>query len=195
MKVIYSIILAALILSGCNPFAGSSPAVLVVDLDAVAKASGRQESMQKELEFANVRLSEQLKLVASQLENAVADEKDKIGEKPSADERQQFDDLLLQAQKQLQNSKQLAVQQANVFRSELIIEFRQEVADIAQQIALDRHSKIVMVTNFDALWFDPAADITDEVIAVMRARPLSSDQQEAPSEVATTPASEQSESP
>ncbi len=194
MKVTFSIILALLILAGCNPFTDSTPAVLVVDLDAIAKASGRQELMQKELEFANVRLSEQLKLVASQLENAVTDEKEKIGDKPSEDERQQFDTLLLQAQQQLQNSKQLAVQQANVFRSELILEFRQEVADIAQQIASDRQAQIVMVTSFDALWFDPVADITDEVIAIMRARPLSSGQQDT-TEAQTAPQQEQSQSP
>ena len=195
MKVTLSIILALLILSGCNPFTTSTPAALIVDLDAVAKASGRQELMQKELEFANVRLSEQLKLVASQLETAVSDEKEKIGDKPSEDERQQFDTLLLQAQQQLQNSKQLAVQQANVFRSELIMEFRQEVADIAQQIASDRQAQIVMVASFDALWFDPVADITDEVIAIMRAQPPSPAQQKTPIESSTAPQQEPSQSP
>lgn len=76
-------------LSGCDVIgmAFNRP-MLVVDLDAVAKATGRQELMQKELEFANLRLSEQLKLVASQLEEAVSGEKDKLGKSPSKEEKQ-----------------------------------------------------------------------------------------------------------
>lgn len=144
--------------------------MLVVDLDAVAKATGRQELMQKELEFANLRLSEQLKLVAAQLGEAVSDEKDKLGKKPSKEQQQQLEALALQAQQQLVNSKNLAVQQSSEFRSDLILQFRNEVAGIAQEIATKAGSKLVMITNYETLWFDPSADITDEVISIMRAR-------------------------
>ena len=144
--------------------------MLIVDLDAVAKATGRQELMQKELDFANLRLTEQLKLVASQLEEAVSDEKDKIGKSPSKEQKKQLESLALQAQQQLLNSKNIAVQQSTEFRSDLILQFRQEVAGIAQEIAKKAGSKLVMVSNYETLWFDPTADITDEVISVMRAR-------------------------
>lgn len=182
MRAIILIIFAVWMLPACNSSNEATSPVLVVDLDAVAKATGRQELMQKELEFANLRLSEQLKLVASRLENVVSDEKEKIGEKPSQDEQQQFDAVLLEARKQLQNSKQLALQQANVFRTELILQFRQEVADISQQIAAEKKSQIVMVTNGEALWYDPAADITGEVIAVIRAQPSQTQPQELPTD-------------
>jgi len=144
--------------------------MLVVDLDAVAKATGRQEVMQKELEFANLRLSEQLKLVASQLEGAVSDEKDKLGKSPSKEQKKQLESLAIQAQQQLVNSKNLAVQQSTDFRSDLILRFREEVAAIAQEIATKAGSKMVMISSYETLWFDPAADITDEVISIMRAR-------------------------
>lgn len=147
--------------------------ILVVDLDAVAKATGHQEVMQKELEFANVRLTEQLKLVASQLEEAVSDEKNKLGKSPSKDEKKQLEALALQAQQQLTNSKNLAVQQSSEIRSDLILKFRQEVAEIAQKVANNSGSKLVMIASYETLWFDPAADITDEVISVMRARGVS----------------------
>ena len=62
------------ILAGCDVLGLSlDNSILVVDLDAVAKATGRQEVMQKELEFANLKLTEQLKLVASRLEESIAD--------------------------------------------------------------------------------------------------------------------------
>ncbi len=157
--------------SGCDliGMAFNRP-MLIVDLDAVAKATGRQELMQKELEFANLRLSEQLKLVASQLEEAVSDEKDKLGKSPSKEQQQQLEALALQAQQQLVNSKNLAVQQSTEFRSDLILQFRKEVAGIAQEIASKAGSKLVLVSNYETLWFDPSADITDEVISIMRAR-------------------------
>lgn len=132
--------------------------ILVVDIDAVAKATGRQELMQKELEFANLKLTEQLKLVASQLEESIADERDKLGKSPSA------------AQKQLVNSKKLALQQSSEFRSDLILHFRSKVAEISQKIANRAGSKLVLVSNYEIIWFDPTSDITDEVIAAMRAR-------------------------
>lgn len=158
-------------LTGCDliDIAFNRP-MLIVDLDAVAKATGRQEVMQKELEFANLRLTEQLKLVASQLEETVADEKDKLGNSPSKEQQKQLESLALQAQQQLVNSKNLAVQQSTEFRSDLILQFRKEVAEIAQEIAQKAGSKLVLVSNYETLWFDPAADITDEVISVMRAR-------------------------
>lgn len=158
-------------LAGCDliDLAFNRP-ILVVDLDAVAKATGRQEVMQKELEFANVRLTEQLKLVASQLEEAVSDEKDKLGKSPSKEQKQQLEALALQAQQQLANSKNLAVQQSSEIRSDLILKFRQEVAQIASEVAKKSGSKLVVVSGYETLWFDPAADITDEVISVMRAR-------------------------
>ena len=162
-------------LAGCDliDLAFNRP-ILVVDLDAVAKATGRQEVMQKELEFANVRLTEQLKLVASQLEEAVSDEKDKLGKSPSKEQKQQLEALALQAQQQLANSKNLAVQQSSEIRSDLILKFRQEVAQIAREVAKKSGSKLVVVSGYETLWFDPAADITDEVISVMRARGSSS---------------------
>ena len=165
------LILVLTSLSGCDVInmAFNRP-MLIVDLDAVAKATGRQELMQKELEFANLRLTEQLKLVASQLEEAVSDEKDKIGKSPSKEQKKQLESLAIQAQQQLLNSKNLAVQQSTEFRSDLILQFRKEVASIAQEIAKKAGSQLVIVSNYETLWFDPASDITDEIISVMRAR-------------------------
>ena len=77
---------------------------------------------------------------------------------------------LEKAQQQLLNSKNLAVQQSTEFRSDLILQFRKEVASIAQEIAKKAGSQLVIVSNYETLWFDPASDITDEIISVMRAR-------------------------
>ena len=171
-KIILLLIVGLFVaLNGCNQLGiPSNNAVLIVDMTAVAKATGRQEVMQKELEFANIQLTEQLKLIVSHLEENVTEEKEKLGKKPTPEEQRQFDILVLQAQKQLQDTKNLAVQQSTEFRSELILDFRNEVSNIAQQIANKQGSKLVMVVGQETLWFDSNSDITDEVIAIMRER-------------------------
>lgn len=167
------IILASslVLLTGCeflNLFIGNS--TLVIDLDAVAKATGQSDLMQKELEFANLKLTEQLKLVASELEVEISDKKEKLGKSPSETELKEFQEFTLQAQKQLTNTKNIAVQQSTNFRSDLILRFRNTVREIAEDIALKSGSKLILVSNYETIWFDPSSDITDEVIAIMRAR-------------------------
>ena len=170
-RFLFIMALAMLVLYGCNQMDMSSgDSILIVDLNVVAKATGRQELMQKELEFANLQLSEQLKLVASRLEDSVTEEKEKLGNKPTDEELKEFQTLVLQAQQQLQNTKNLAIQQSTEFRSELIQRFRSEISEIAQQIAIQKGGSLVMLAGQETLWFDSDADITDEVIAVMRKR-------------------------
>ncbi|MEM8843902.1 MAG: OmpH family outer membrane protein [Pseudomonadota bacterium] len=171
MKKILLIISVLFVLSACDELGiESSNTILIVDMDVVAKATGKQEVMQKELEFANLQLTEQLKLVVSQLEDNVSQEKEKLGDKPTSEEQQQFEAYLAQTQNQLQNTRNLAIQQSTEFRSELILQFRAEVSKIAQAIAKERGSKLIMVVGQETLWFDAKADITDEVIALIRKR-------------------------
>ncbi|MEM7304301.1 MAG: OmpH family outer membrane protein [Pseudomonadota bacterium] len=77
---------------------------------------------------------------------------------------------MLQAQQQLQNTKNQAIQQSTDFRTELILRFRNEIAEFAQDIAKQRGGKLVMLAGQETLWFDSSADITDEVIALIRKR-------------------------
>lgn len=163
--------LSLILLTGCdllNLFVGNS--ILVVDLNAVAKATGQSDQMQKELELANLQLTEQLKLVASQLEEKITDKKDELGKSPSESELQDLQTYVLQAQQQLANTKNLAIQQSSEFRSDLILRFRSDVQNITKEIASNANSKVVLVSNQETIWFDPSTDITDEVISIMRAR-------------------------
>lgn len=172
MKILHLVIFcfSLLLLSACEFIdIPTKNSILIVDLNAIAKATGRQEIMQKELEFANVKLSEQLKLVASKLEENITEEKDKIGDSPSDDQKQQLGQLVTQAQQQLLNTKNQAIQQSTNYRSELVNRFRNEVGEIAQQIAARSGGQLVLVSSYETIWFDPSADITDEVIAVIRA--------------------------
>ena len=51
-----------------------------------------------------------------------------------------------------------------------MLDFRDDVAEIAQEIANRSSGKLVLVSNYETIWFDSTIDIMDEVIAVMRAR-------------------------
>ncbi len=196
MKVLRVIVYLILIVSitGCDFIELPNwNSILVVDLNAVAKATGRQELMQKELELANTQLSEQLKLVASRLEDSIEEEKLKIGKSPSKAQQQQLEQLVAKAQNQLINTKNLAVQKSSDFRADLIQQFRKEVSEIAQNVARRSGSKLVLVSNYETIWFDPSADITDEVIAIMRARNNVSIEKESKSKSKTTATKETNE--
>lgn len=52
----------------------------------------------------------------------------------------------------------------------MIFRFRNEVSTIAQEIVGRSGGKLVLVANYEIIWFDLTADIADKVIVVMRAR-------------------------
>ncbi|MFK8027362.1 MAG: OmpH family outer membrane protein [Gammaproteobacteria bacterium] len=158
---------ALLTLTGCDQLnLNIFNSILVVDIDAVAKAIGRQEIMQKELEAKNIKLTKELEIIASNIEESLVEEKTRLGNAPSTQEKQKMNELVTQASQQLTNKKQIAIQKSEEYRSELLQAFRNEVGKIAQQIASRSRGKLVLMSNNEMLWFDPSADITDEVIAV-----------------------------
>jgi len=52
----------------------------------------------------------------------------------------------------------------------LLMEWRQKLQPIAQAIANDKGASIVLVSSPSLIWFDATVDITDEVIAKLRAQ-------------------------
>jgi Skp family chaperone for outer membrane proteins len=167
-------ILTGLLASGCRlpntPPQSRQP--LVVDLNAVARALGRDELMQQKLDGAYRQLNDQLSEIGSKLEKQLADRKAAL--KPDADEKQEdFDKLALQANRQLRQTQQLARQKGALYGARLVNEFRQEVLGVAKGIAEQRGAASIVVANNELLWHSSSIDITDEVIGALRARSAS----------------------
>jgi Skp family chaperone for outer membrane proteins len=172
MKAVRKILAVASIaslalLAGCEPQGGNRAAVAIIDLDAVARALGRDDVIAQQINIANQQLAGQLGQVATDLQQQVQarrDEYDVIGDEAE----QELQQLTAVANQRLQQTQQLAQQRSAQFQQAVINAFRNEVSPYAQQIAGERGAVAVITVATPMLWFDSNADITDEVIAEMR---------------------------
>jgi len=174
------LVLTLTLLSGCNTSDTSTLAKqpLLVDLNVIARALGRDKEINTKLEEARTSLNTQLKQISSSLETQLKEKKSELDESNKgkkeeaiAASNQELQQLAVQAQLQLKQKQNLAEQKATVFRAQLVNAFRQEVAKVAQQVAEKRGAITVLTVNADYLWYASSIDITDEVIGIMRSQP------------------------
>ena len=165
-------ILALLILAGCNNTGTShhSQNICYLDLVAIAKALGRLEVMKQQQDTALQQLNTQLQAISTDFNKQIEETKSKFGDNPRKEELQQLDSLTVNAGKQLQQSQIVAKQKLALYQQQLVAGFQAEVRAHAQSIAEQRGASSVVILDSSVLWFSPSADITDEVIARMRAK-------------------------
>lgn len=157
------------VLAGCER--PSAPAqTLVVDPVPVARSLGRDELMQRQFNSALEQLNTQLQQHSTGLAAQVEQEKEKLGKNPSEESLGKFRELVAAASQNLQQTELLARQKAADYRQALLGEFNSELRAAAMDIARARGATSVLVVGPDMLWFDPAADITADVIARLRAK-------------------------
>jgi Skp family chaperone for outer membrane proteins len=161
---------AGLIISGCDQMGGNAP-VAIIDLGAIAEATGQDEIIQMKAEAMREELGQQLQQVAAELDSNISAEREKMGTPPTAEEEQQLQFMTMQARQQLGEVQAQAQAQAGQAEEAIVMEFRDQVIPLAQEIAAGMGSKIVMADDSYLVWYDESLDITDEVIAAWRARP------------------------
>ncbi len=160
------------LIGGCEPLKNvmdQSPPELVIDMGAVAKALGRDVAMDQELKNNEQQLQAQLAKIAENLRAQVDKETKRLGKKPSKKDRQRLQQLNNEAQQRFRNEQRAAQQKMAMLRSDLLSRFRDEVKSVAVPIAKKQGGKVVKLLNADTLWYDAKVDITDEIIAQMRA--------------------------
>ena len=166
---IAAITLMLISLSACDQLQSTSNTA-ILDLDVIAKATGQADVIKQQIEQANAELNAQLTTISSQLNEQLADEKKKMGKKLSKDEQQKLQQLTVLANQKMQQARQIASQKSQQYRAALIQQLRLNIKPIAEKIALARGADIVVTTNNTTIWFNPKIDITDEVIAAVRAQ-------------------------
>ena len=162
-----TVTLTMLLLVGCKPL-NLSNQIAVVDLNTVAKALGRDDAIVKNVKTANDKLNQQLEQITADVQKQLETEKTKLGEKPSKEKEQKFIQLVQQANNQLSQTKQVAIQKSQQLQNSLVAEFRNEVSNISQEIAQENGYLTVLAINDGLLWVDATVDITSEVITKMR---------------------------
>ena len=147
---------------------GKPPRSATIDLDAVAKALGRDKALREQLESANEQLTGQISELATGLRNRVEAERAKLGAEPSGEQQVELRNLLAQAQLQLRRGQDEARRRAQQVQAQLVAQFRAEVTPFAERIARERGINVVLIKT-TVLWSAPESDLTQAVIDAMRA--------------------------
>ena len=169
MKLVAYLVFAlvALMASGCDQLGGRDNAVAVIDLDAIARAIGRDTVMAAEMDSVNRQLSEQLSEVLRTLQQELDDERSAHDEVTEEIERE-LEQKAAAANRRYRQTQELAQTRANEFQETLVDNFRAEVLPYAREAALSRGAKAVLTVATPMIWYDSAVDITAEVIEKMR---------------------------
>lgn len=174
-------LILVLVAAGCRP----AQRAVVVDLDAVAKASGRDVIITRSIETATHQLNSQLVQAAKDMEEEIKQLQAKLGTSPTPQQQAELQRARTQAQQNVQNNKLVAESARNRVRAEQILLFRSEVKPIAAELARQRGAELVLIANEHVVWHAPTADITGDVITRLRAQPLLPEEKPAPAAPAT----------
>jgi Skp family chaperone for outer membrane proteins len=145
----------------------------VVDIDAVARAMGRDLAIDRKVEQATQALNAKLLAAADSMEKEYKKQQAAAGNSPTDEQRAKLKQLAQKIQETVQNNKEVAAQARQRFRIEQIKLFRNDVKAVASKLAEKQHATMVLVAGQEVLWFTPTADITAAVIAEMRTQALS----------------------
>ncbi len=192
-RFVLAIVASIFIISGCDQVSIGGSDVVIIDLTVVAKATGQDEVIRLKAEAARDELTVQLQQLIQALDQQLADERVKMGDNPSPEQTQLFQQLNIQARGRLTEAQTQAQAQAVQIEQALVAEFRDSISPLAEEIARGMGASAILAADPYLFWFDPAVDITDEVIAAWRARPAEESAAESAGEVAEEVAEEMAE--
>lgn len=162
-------VFTAFLFVGCT---GDDPqTTAVVDLDAVAKAVGRHDSMNAELEAATQQLNQVLQQAAANIQAEYAAEKKRLGDELTDQGKARLAQLAARAQQVVARNKIVAQNARANVRATLINKFREHVRPLTERVARDRGANVVLIANQNVVWHDSAIDITGAVIDAYKANP------------------------
>lgn len=143
--------------------------VAIVDLDDVLKQLQLKETFEATVVQRREESRKQLAALLIKLRDQYEAKKKSYGEQPDtaqAKELQSIYDLINRTYAEARTKADAAL---TAYQAKYIQDFRNRVAPIARRIALDRGLSIVITKNpTHILWFDPALDLTDQVVEALR---------------------------
>ena len=146
--------------------------VAVVDLDRVAKDLGRDIQMTNDLKANQSSVANQLAAVEKNAIEKLNEMKSDLGADAAEDKKVEFAKIAQGTQIQFNNLQKKAVAAIGQRRDTLVASFRAEARPATEKVAKAHGASAVMTRNEAFLFsFDNTIDITDEVIAEMKANP------------------------
>lgn len=183
------LLIAFLMMAGCQKRSASANGTAVIDLDKVAKSVGWMDEMSKTLQTADAELKTQLdgvlrdtlrsieevkkktaadaKLTAEQIAvlNAIKEPQELDALPLSKEQRETIIETVRKANVTWQEAFKEYQQALQVRQATLIQNYRDRIRPTAGRVAASRGLTVVLITSPNLLYFDPdSADITDRVI-------------------------------
>jgi len=160
------------VLTGCNeqaPPADTGPDTVVVDVIAVAKALGRDDTLSDQMLQVNQRLAQQLQEIQQNLQEQIDAKTAEFGDAPTQEQTRQLQELTAAARQRLAQARMVAQQRQQQVSAALGAQFRDEIKPIAEKIAADMGASVAIMNTNNVLWHTTEADITGQVIDQLRA--------------------------
>ncbi len=165
------LVLFSLFIHGCATQASSSnqpnQTVLLIDLSELAKATGKQEKLNKQMKHAENQISEQMNELKSKIKVQLEAEQAKASAAATKEAEQQFQMFLGQAQQQLQAAQIAANSKIQEYRVKLLDKYKREIKPHAEKLAKARNASLVQYVDEKTLWFNPSVDITQAMIKIL----------------------------
>jgi Skp family chaperone for outer membrane proteins len=147
----------------------------VVDLDEVAKSVGAAGLLADMVKMRETNLNNEFGKISNELKDELQskldDVKSEFGTEVPAEEAKKLQQQTITANAKLQQFRNQAQANLNVYTEQLKQQFRAEVRPIAQEVAAKKGFAIVIPKNEGLLLsVEPGHDITNDVILALQAR-------------------------
>lgn len=156
-----------LLLAGCGG-GHSSGHVAVIDLDKIAAATGRDKLINERVQRYTKEQEKALTKLRDDSRAQIDKQQKQLPANASDEAKQKLAALTQNLEQGLRQEIAKAQQGAGQLRTQLAVDFRNEVEPVARRIAAQRGMDIVMIKQDALLYVDPQADITDAVIDDMQ---------------------------
>jgi Skp family chaperone for outer membrane proteins len=181
------LLLAMFVIAGCDQMGGGKSSVAIIDLSAVASATGQDEEIRRKAEEGTNELMGQLQQLATGLDQQIIGERAKLEGILSPEDEQRMADMTNAARQQIAMAQQQAQQQAQQFQSGLVMEFRDSLVPVTTVIARQRGATVVLNTDIMIFWAEDSIDITADVIAAWNAENVTAEPAAEPESVEAAP--------
>ena len=166
MKYTAGILLLVALLTGC--YGKSDGRIAIIDLDEIASAIGRDKDITQRVQLFVKDEESKLTALRDELRVNIAQEEKALGEKPSKEQQEQFNQLSNNSEVKLRQEIAKVEEMAAQLRIDLVLEFKKQVEPVARRVVTSRGISVIMIKQNAMLYIDPASDITDDVIDEMQ---------------------------
>jgi Skp family chaperone for outer membrane proteins len=162
-----ALVLVAVAMTGCQPKAGSS--IAIVDLEVVAEKLGKSKEMQTKIEQRQQELNQSLQQAKSNIDGQLQSAAGKLGDSQDELARQQYVALEQEGRKRLETFRVEGESSLMQYRLQVVQQFRDTIRPISLTVA-KRNGCNVVLTKTDTVIFAYASevDITDEIVSSMQ---------------------------